>query len=96
MTPAEMESELSSLRTRVLELEDRERKRAKAWKWTHAIVRWLVIGYAFTALGMLAFSSDRKGIELAITLLLVSTPLIFVGQTLMAGWAHIPKPSQTL
>ena len=35
MTPAEMESELSSLRIRVLQLEGREHKRAETWKLTH-------------------------------------------------------------
>jgi hypothetical protein len=91
-----MESELSSLRIRVLDVEDRERKRAKAWKLTQTIVGCFVIGLALTALGMLAFSSDRKGVEFAITLLLVNTPLMFLAQTLMTGSAHVPKPSQTL
>jgi hypothetical protein len=88
MTPAEIEFEPSSLHARLLQLEDRERKRAEAWKSTHSIVRFFVIGFALVALGTLAFSmlTDRKGIEIAIALLLVNIPLIFVGQTLMIGW----------
>jgi hypothetical protein len=88
MTPAEIEFELSSLRARLLPLEDRERKRAEAWKSTHSIVRFFVIGFALVALGMLAFTmlTDRKDNEIAIALLLINIPLIFVGQTLMNGW----------
>jgi hypothetical protein len=80
MTPAEMESEHSSLRIRVLQLEGREHKRAEAWKLTHTIVRWFVMVLALMALGMLAFSaiSDHKGIEMAITLLFTTSHSYFL------------------
>jgi hypothetical protein len=92
MTPAEMESELSSLRTRLLQLEGRERKRAEAWKSTHTIVRWGIAVSALVALGMIlnSYSShDRNGIEIALTLLLINIPLAAVGHTLYTGFSSI-------
>jgi uncharacterized membrane protein len=86
VTQAEVEAQLASLRSEMDQLRAREADRAKASRLIQRIVSGFVVAFALVALGLLAYSwTAGQSPQLAIQLLLLNIPLMFLGMALQIG-----------